>query len=91
MAEVADHHLQQFNIWNLAQSPSKYRPPCTQDGTDVNDISNWHATMTRLRIDPLPDTVLGSKKVRFLVSAQAEPWSKEPSHWATAKRTCSWC
>jgi hypothetical protein len=49
----------------------------TSYGTDVNDIANWHAIMTRLGIDPLPDTVSECKKVCFRVSVQAEPWSKD--------------
>ncbi|EKM75956.1 hypothetical protein AGABI1DRAFT_45540 [Agaricus bisporus var. burnettii JB137-S8] len=35
----------------------------TSYGTDINDIANWHAIMTRLKITPLPDTVSACKKV----------------------------
>jgi hypothetical protein len=58
-------------------------------GTDVNDIANWHAIMTRLGIDPLPDTVSGCKKVRFLVSAQADRRNRELVFFVRSSRASS--
>jgi hypothetical protein len=43
----------------------------TSYGTNTNDIANWHAIMTRLGVDPLPDTVSGCKKVRLALSVKA--------------------
>lgn len=51
-----------------AQAKSDFRDALIRQfnssyGTDIHDLSGWHAMMTHMGVDPLPDTVSACKKV----------------------------
>ncbi len=37
----------------------------TYYGSDVHDINAWQALCIALRVDPVPDSILGCKRVRI--------------------------